>query len=126
MASKGLSLEDIMAAITANSQRAEVLAAEQESRLMRHVANSRDEVLQLVSGDIDSAVADVRADMSQQVKDVRDECVEHQLVTKKDIESAKSTAASAVASVDDLRAELAEKEGALVGRVRGEELTPAT
>ena len=117
MTSKSLSLEDVLAAIAASSHRTEVLASEQEVRLINHVASSREEVLQLVSADIDSAVSEVRSELSQQVRGVREECEEqHQVI--------KSTAAFAVASVDDLRSELASKDSELLDQIRLGELDP--
>ena len=69
-------------------------------------------------------MSEVRSELSQQIRGVREECEEQHQVIKKDVDSAKSTAASAVASVDDLRSELASKDSELLDQIRLGELDP--
>ena len=131
-----LSFESILAAINKSSERAEALAKEnreraealslaQDERMYSHVATARDEILRHVSHDIDAVASQLRGETVDAVANLRAEAEASQALAHREAEAATASAARAIATVDDLRQEISEKQGGLVdvsGRVHVEAL----
>ena len=106
---KGLTLEDIMRAIQANSEqsaaqeaRMSQQSAAQESRLSHKIVSSRDEILSLVSQDIDKVRDDMRIESRQHAQDVRVEFDNKFQSVHNDVDSARDSAAAATAQCEYL------------------------
>ena len=123
-ADKALSFIDILAAINASRLSSESLALAQEERMYRHVAASREEVLTLVSNDIDSVANDLRVESEEMGAKIRAENQEKHELVRRDVDAVSIAAAGAVAQVEDIRCEMAQKHGDIVAAVRREEVEP--
>ena len=106
-------------------RRAEALSLAQDERMYSHVATARDEILRHVSHDIDAVASQLRGETVDAVANLRAEAEASQALAHREAEAATASAARAIATVDDLRQEISEKQGGLVdvsGRVHVEAL----
>ena len=121
---QAMSLEAVLAAINANIIKSEELASAREERLYKAMAQSRDEVLGLVSNEINQVATELRGESNDLAAQLRAEAETRHETAHRESEVAAGTAAKAVAMVEDLRAEFQENQSAVATRMRKEEVDP--
>ena len=92
--------------------------------MLRAIATSRDDVLNLVSADIDQVATDLRSETHNLVQGLREENDDKHSLAHKEIDVAKAASANAVAMVEDLRCEIKEDQVSIAARIKCDEVDP--